>query len=763
MYQRSSKRKSLILFLWFFIFFSALAWAQDNIPIGTWRTHFSYRSINLLILAGNQVFAAGESGIIVFDKEDNSLTKLSKIDGFSETEVSALAYHEENNLVVIGYANGNVDLYREGVIVNFDEFKKANIPGSKRINHITFHLSRIYFSTNIGVVVFDPGKMEIRGIYGNIGPGGARILAYASLVYNDSLFLATHSGIMAGSLNERVNLLDFANWKRFGSEEGILNVPVRTLSRLNNKVFAGIDQEGLFVYDGNSWEKATFTTLSRFNFIKSSQNKLLIGVGNDLYSSTSDLDFTKIEDPAITEPTMAVIDLAENIWIADQSNGLISNFEGAFKSYIPSGPFSNKTFKLFNFHNKIVGVSGGYSSSFNALNNLAGFYIFENGQWQNFNPHLGNMPQVADLVGFAYLPQSNKLFFASYGKGLLEWDNHNSFNIINDQSIGSPLQNPTTSPNSTLISGLASDPQGQLWITNYGVNQSLHLLNEGGSWQSFSFKGSDTRFPLGILVAANNDKWMRLRTERGSKVLVFNEVKNSSRILSNLEGEGALPGNIITDLVQDKNGYIWIGTDLGIVYILNPYSVLDNDRVNAIEPIYNNGFLLRGEHITSLKIDGGNRKWIGTTRGIWLFDEAGESLIHHFTIDNSPLPSNNILDISIEEKTGEVFMATGKGMISYRGTATRGETIHRNVKIFPNPVRPNFNGLLGISGLADDAIVKITDIGGRLVKQVYAEGGTAVWDVNDHRGRRVRSGIYLVLSSSADGEETFIGKIAVIE
>jgi hypothetical protein len=191
---------------------------------------------------------------------------------------------------------------------------------------------------------------------------------------------------------------------------------------------------------------------------------------------------------------------------------------------------------------------------------------------------------------------------------------------------------------------------------------------------------------------------------------------------------------------------------------------LNDEPINAIVPRFENGFLLRGENITSIKVDGGNRKWFGTTTsGLWLFEDSGEALVHHFNIANSPLPSNFIHDIEIDERTGEVFIATDKGLISYRGTATRATKAHQKVKIFPNPVRANFTGQLGISGLSENADVKITNISGKLVRQLYAEGGTAVWDINDERGNRVSSGVYLVLSASADGEETFVGKIAVIE
>jgi len=167
--------------------------------------------------------------------------------------------------------------------------------------------------------------------------------------------------------------------------------------------------------------------------------------------------------------------------------------------------------------------------------------------------------------------------------------------------------------------------------------------------------------------------------------------------------------------------------------------------------------------VTSIAIDGGNRKWMGTGRGVWLFNPTGEALVHHFTTANSPLLSDNILDIEINAQTGEVFFATDKGLVSFRGDATEGTAVFQQVKIFPNPVTSAFMGTVAINGLATDAIVKITDISGKMIWQTQAQGGTASWNVQDYHGKRAATGIYLVFASTPDGSESAVGKIAVID
>jgi hypothetical protein len=195
----------------------------------------------------------------------------------------------------------------------------------------------------------------------------------------------------------------------------------------------------------------------------------------------------------------------------------------------------------------------------------------------------------------------------------------------------------------------------------------------------------------------------------------------------------------------------------------NPFAVFNNTAFDALTPIFERRPLLNNETITSLAVDGGNRKWIGTHNGLWLFNADASVLIHHFTSQNSPLISNNILDIAVQPLTGEVFVATDKGIVSYRGTATEGEAVHSHVKVFPNPVRPDFTGLVGISGLVNNAVVKITDVNGRLVYETRAQGSTATWNVHDYTGRRAATGIYLIFSADAEGNETLVTKMAVIE
>jgi hypothetical protein len=240
------------------------------------------------------------------------------------------------------------------------------------------------------------------------------------------------------------------------------------------------------------------------------------------------------------------------------------------------------------------------------------------------------------------------------------------------------------------------------------------------------------------------------------------------KLLTKEVGQGALPHNKVNAITKDLNGEIWIGTNEGLAIISNPGLIFNtqNRSFDARQIIIKTGDyfseFLGTEVINCITVDPANRKWIGTRNGVWLVSPDGYTVIHNFTMANSPLLSNNVLEIGIDEETGEVFFATDKGIISLMGTSTAADNKFGKVEIFPNPVEPNYDGLISIKGLANNATVKIADINGNLVYETTANGGFAIWDGRNFNKKRVATGVYLVFSSNRDGTETHVGKILFI-
>ena len=247
----------------------------------------------------------------------------------------------------------------------------------------------------------------------------------------------------------------------------------------------------------------------------------------------------------------------------------------------------------------------------------------------------------------------------------------------------------------------------------------------------------------------------------------YNPGDDNDKHLNTNVGSGNLPSNNIYSLAKDRDGEIWVGTDKGVAVFYNTENVfgLDGDAqlvlVEAdgyIEPIISN------ETVTSIAVDGANRKWLGTkSSGVFVYSADGSEQIMRFNEENSPLFSNTINNININQKSGEVLICTDKGLISYMGQATERPGHNTPVLVYPNPVKEDYFGPIAIKNVIENADVKITDIAGNLIQSLTAYGGQAIWDGNNKYGQRASTGIYLVFTTNSNGTETNVSKILFIK
>ena len=762
--------KISFLFVILTVIFSNLpnmAQAQNDIPIGTWRTHFSYYSARNIAVAGNLVYCASENGFFVYDTEEQTTTIISKVNGLSDTGIGSLAYNPFNNVLVLAYTNGNIDLLQDNEISNFPVIRDADLGGSKAINGILFDENTAYLSADPGLVVFDMERREISETYSNIGAEGAAIRALNSAIFRDSLFVATDLGIMSASLDEAVNRLDFRNWRRFDESSGLPASPPGIIVTWQDRLYTAVGNDSIYQYTGEKWTAISSVGNHRVQSASAGDDHLYITLDNKVLRINAQDNIMEISGGNIISPEKAITDEAGRLWIADNKNGLLRQSNGTFDPVIPRGPFSDRVAKMKGYNGKLVVVSGGYQNDL-PLGNTDGFFVFENGTWTNYNrsglANTVNIPEANDLVDIAYDANSGFTYFASFGYGLLAWDNENGFTVINENTPGSTLVNSNPPENLTRVSSVTTGFDGELWLCNYATDRPVQVINSDGTWESFQPSISAARFAEEIVIPATGHKWLRVAPEKGGTIVLFDDESGVASRISRNANEGQISSNLVNDLLEDLNRQMWLGMSAGIAYFSTSFDLLEsNPKSFALRPVFEGFPLLANELITSLEIDGGNRKWVGTSNGLWLFSETGESQVFRFTAANSPLPDDQILDIEIDDRSGEVFIATEKGIISFRSTATRGTRTHQQVKVFPNPVTRDFTGTVGISGLANNAIVKITDISGKLIFETTARGGTATWDARDYNGRRAATGIYLILSADTSGEETFVGKIAVID
>ena len=747
--------RAIRLVIWASVFIASQAMAQGDIPLGAWRTHFSYYNIKHVEEAGDKIYAAAESGLYFFDKTDNSITRLSKLNGLQAESIAALRFDGNQKQLLVGYTNGNLDVIKDNTIINLDLTSTAQVITSKNINDIQVFSGDAFIATDYGMLRFSLTSLKVTETYRELGATGEPIKINDSVILNDSIYLSTQEGVIASAINTGVNLLDFRNWKRYdvnGAQSEVSNLAV-----INDLIIAAIDGDQLYKYDG-AWSGTGLLANESFSTLTSDASGILIAHSGQLKRLKSDFSLEEINSDLLSVVNMAISDSNDKLWIADGANGLISDYQGQFESFVPDGPYTSQIFSVEEIGGDIYVFSGGYDADFKPNNSDAGYYVFSDNAWQNYNERgVDNLiPEFRDVTDGAVLKNQDAVYIASAGYGLLKISNSESqiFNAVNSPLLGAGGSDP-----GVIIPAIYANGN-TLWVLNYGVSTPLHSLASDGTWKSYSVGLTEALYPLDLIVQGTY-VWMITDPKIAGGLVIIDTESGQSRVLSEAAANGGLAGDIVNCLAIDKDGFIWVGTNKGVSVFTNPFSVLSGD-VDAFEPIFENRLLFKDKNVLDITIDGGNRKWMATEDGVWLFDEEADKLLLNFNAENSPLPDNNIFDIKIDPESGEVFFASTQGIVSYRAGATEGSSVHQQVKIFPNPVTKDFEGTIGISGLASDAVVKITDTSGKLIWQTQANGATATWDGNDYNGNRAATGIYLVFSATQDGEDAFVGKIAIV-
>ncbi|HYG18713.1 MAG TPA: two-component regulator propeller domain-containing protein [Ohtaekwangia sp.] len=724
-----------------FALFSAVVRAQE-IPLGTWRMHVAYNAVVRVALDGNYVFAAVSNGVMRLDRQEGSIETYTKLNGLTGTGITDIAFHPASGQLIVTYADGNFDLVGSGTVLDFNPVAHTPVDGSKKINDVTVSDGLAYLSTDYGIVVFDLARKEIKETWRDLGPGGETLKVFQAIFSGDSIFLATENGVLAGDRDD--NLLDFSAWRRLNA--GALDNSVSGIILFDGKIYAAINGVGIHRYEHGNWSEESFLQDMDFSSLGASSEYLYIATAQNLWRVDKSGVVTGITDEKIVHPMAIAVDDNESLWIGDGREGLVSNAGGTFRNYLPNGPSIMPGFRLKYAAGKMYLLGGGYSSAFQPTGNNDRLNYFESGTWHQVETNL------ADLTDYAVTNTGNH-YLSSFGHGVRETTVAGNVTLYNENN--STLLNLNPPGNFVNVSALEASRDG-VWVTNYGAAKPLHLFRNDQTWQEFSFSVTAARYPLDLAVDLFGNPWMVLNPALGGGIMVLDKENGGQVYVTDANGGGALPSRAVRSIAVDRDGYVWVGTDVGVAYFFSASE-------DAVKPVFDRRHLLQNDKVTAIAVDGGNRKWMGTERGVWLFDPLGESLVHNFTTANSPLPSNEITDIEINDETGEVFFLTRNGLISFRSDATRGTPLFQNIKIYPNPVTSNFTGTVGITGLSTDAIVKITDISGKLIWQTQAHGGTASWNVSDYNGRRASTGVYVVFCASPDGVESEVGKIAVID
>jgi ligand-binding sensor domain-containing protein len=694
-------------------------------PIGTWRAHFSNDSIQQVI-KGDQLYVVAANQIIQIDAK-KEINYLNTTTGLHAIGIHKIAWHPIENQLVIAYKNSRVDILKGDQVTLIDDIQMSNLFSDKAINDLIIFNNNAYLSCNFGIVVIDLLKKEIKATY---FPNNNRqtVKVLQTIIFQNKLFALTENGIWSNTVDQN------STWML---ENSLGITGIKNMFVFKNQLYF-FNQQKIYPYKSNI---ASYQiNVGTIETISVDEDRILAGISYQTNGALIQLNGsqsnTVIIDSTILVKPIGLLKDGNTIWVADFGKGLYEKNDQS-KWFALGGPLSAAYgSNAFSDHQLLMS----YGTDKIGLSSLN-----EKG-WSNLTQIENIKINYVEAVSIDPKDQS---WWIGMGNQLIHYD-------PNKKTIEQSIPNP---PNGS-IKSIQQKIDGTVALLKEGFGL---VLKENNQWTSYPIQSSLNATNFKKIVVGNNGlSWIIGPKQQG--VVLFQKQNNQGiwRQLNTGKGSGNLPSMEVTAIVEDKDGSIWVGTDNGIA-IFQCTNI--NEACDAYLPIVEsngfNGYLFQKEAIHSISIDGANRKWIGTNNGAWLVSKDGTEVLQHFTSENSPLPNNTVLSIGIEPSEGDVFFFTKNEIISYKGNATESALVQSSIKIYPNPIAPNYDGPILIKNLVNNALVKITDINGQLMMQTRALGGQAVWNGRDQYQHKVASGIYLIFVRDDMGNEKAVGKILI--
>jgi hypothetical protein len=718
-------QKWMYIFIGLIGFFKPLQAQLQLGPMGSWRAHFSNESIQQVV-KGDQIYVAAANQIIQIDTK-KEITYLNTTTGLHATGIHKIAWHPIENQLVIAYKNSRIDIVKGDQVTLIDDIQNSNLYSDKSINDLIVFNHNAYLSCNFGIVVIDLLKKEVKStIFPNNNRQSVKVLQ--TLSYQNKLFALTENGIWSTTLGQN------NNW----NQENTMDISgIKNMFVFKSQLYFNNQQK---IYPYQSYIASYQINTGTIETIAVNDERILAGItyqnkGALIQFNSNQTNTVLIDSTVLSQPVGLLKD-GNTIWVADFGKGLYEKNEQS-KWFALGGPLSEAYGNNAFSDNQLLMSYGTDKIGLSSLN--------ENG-WSNFT-QIQNLK--INYVEAVSIDPSDQSWWIGMGNQLIHYDR-------NKKTIEQTIPNPPIGA----IKSIQQKTDGTIALLKEGFGV---VIKEGNQWNNYPIQKGFSAINLKKIVLGNNDlSWIIGPKQQG--IVLFQKQNNQAiwRQLNTGKGSGNLPSMEVTAITEDKDGSIWVGTDNGIA-IFQCNNI--NEACDAYLPIVQsngfNGYLFQKETIHSISIDGANRKWIGTNNGAWLISKDGTEVLRHFTTENSPLPNDTVLSIGIEPSEGDVFFFTKNEIISYKGEATESALTLSAIKIFPNPIAPNYNGPIIIKNLVNNALVKITDINGQLMMQTRALGGQAVWNGRDQYQRKVASGIYLIFARDDMGNEKAVGKILI--
>lgn len=730
-------------------FISFFGLAQNDIPIGAWKSYLPANTGYYVTESPNYIFYVSNKSLTRFDKTTLQATFLSTLDGLSDINVRLAVYNEEFNALLIIYENSNIDIIYENEIVNINNIvRNNNIQGDKTIFNVYFDKETAYLSTGFGIVAVD----LIDALITTSVRTPQKVTDFC--IYNESYYASMNGEVYS---LPRSSIFNFQFWSLWELSNSELELPIgiEYLEIFEEKLYAA-SKRNLYLNDGD-------TTLTLFEgsdknsipYLQKGFNYLMAGI---LQSDGNDhVRFYKADNSfLVSAPCHGILSHSietsdGRIFYGDRFGGFryAETPEASCNFIFFNGPAHAESRDILFKGNTLAVAGGGPNSSFQYTYTQNGFYFLKDGQWTNVSP--GNTPELRNPTIFHYYkveidPDNDIIYVGTYWSGIVKYES-GIVTVLEDST--SCLEGAVGDNKRERITGLYLDDNKDLWVSNYAAPSGLKVFRKDGFCESWDVPSSSTLADMvmdqvGLL-------WIRV-AGNDAGLLVFDQGDpmddSDDRFKVVSSSNSALPNNDVTALTVSRNGNVWVGTSDGLVLFACGRSVFEFNC--SSQPIVDpdgdgiGDFLLDDVEINAVITDGANRVWVGTDGGIIVLSPSGSEQVMQFNTDNSPLFSNEIVDFTFDEETGIMYIATGEGLMAYRTESTGAVPIAQtDIYAYPNPVYPEHTGPIAIKGVFEDAIVKITDLKGRLLFETEALGGQAIWDGTQWNGDRVASGVYL--------------------
>jgi hypothetical protein len=797
---------------------------QENRPTGSWRDYFPYHRTEELVhcqgISPETSFWAvrTEQALFLYHESDNSLERLTTVEGMSGSNPTAIAWDANNEVLIVGYASGKLDLFSNTGewLYTFNDIPQSNLIGDKSVLNILWggndNPDMIFAACGFGVVALNIRTLDVRDTWYVEGQQNLRRCNGISVhqqAGSEAVYVVwTDAGIFEAPVNHPF-LSSPEAWTRWSdipletasymhvifAPDGDVVVHMKTEDPASPDALWLLDQ-GLWTAFPN-WEEGIVLDLEATQINDENQSWRLaiadfqsIRLYNEEWEQVQ-LDYAadgiplRVRDMAFKNGSTVngneVVESFQDLFIANNEQGLLKmdiTGEERDDHWVLDGPPVPLVRDIDAWNDRVWIASGGIDGTWTSMYHKHGLYGFEGNDWKwiELGDGENNVMGINDPMCASIDPLNpDHAYFGTWEEGLIEVLDNEVVNVFNDAN--SPLQQADFGGSARIgVGGVDFDALGNLWFTNAYAEEGLHVRLQDGSFQTMGLGdalGNDGW--LGQVLAARNGYiWCIMPRNQGLLVYDTNKTPQDTndddwRVLTADPEKGGLPSDDVYSIEEDLDGEIWVGTAAGPCVIYLPSLAFENDNDNPIASqilIQQDGnfqLLLETEIIQSICIDGGNRKWLGTQNsGVYLLSSDGTSEVLHFEAENSPLPSDQIFDIAINHRNGEVLFGTDRGLIGWRSDAQNFVVEISEIRAYPNPVTADFDGWITIDGLAYESTVHITSSSGRSIAKIDSQGGRAVWNGLDWNGQQAGYGIYLVFATDAEGNSAGTTKFAIM-